>query len=341
MRDVLPGMILVLALTALAPESGCRAGESIDGMLLAPFGVHQGSFFYAALGVPQHEAAATLPAGETRWRVRTDHTHTQKGSHMSSTTLQETVRLGMPIENGFLGQFHTWLAVEAEYGVLDWLQLGARMGFGGWDEQQDHFYFTDSAGLPVVRYEYRDFYGIGATSRQDDIQDAVFKAKAKMIESVHDGYRRTLSAGFHVKLAPAYGRNLVDAGTTDLGLAFLGSIEGPVWGMHALLAGVMPVGKQTLFETGADADISPFAVASLAVVRRASDTISVGVQVQAATAAFGEIAFLDGGPVTVAVGVRSIFAAGALEVGGGAGLGDDTSADWQLFAAWSFAGSNK
>jgi hypothetical protein len=83
-----------------------------------------------------------------------------------------------------------------------------------------------------------------------------------------------------------------------------------------------------------DAEISPFAVAGAAFVGRLSHMWSAGIQVQAATAAFGDVAFLNGAPLTVQAGARRAFVSGLLELGCGAGLGE-FSADWQVFAAWT------
>lgn len=333
-RRVLAAIVMVWVAASRHEEAG--AGEAPDAReMLGPFGVHQGSLFYASLGVPPIEPAWTLPPGETRWRFRTDHSHTQKGPIVGGDTLQRQVKeYGAPLENSFLGQFHTWLAAEVERGILPWLQVGARIGFGGWDEQQDHFYFADERGLPAVSYEERDFYSIGATARQDDVQDAVINARASLAEWSLRGARGTVAASAFLKLPLGRPRNLVDAGTADAGLGLLGSIQGGRWAVHANLAGVAPAGEQNLFSAWTDAAISPFAVAGAAFVGRLSPLWSAGIQVQSATAAFRDVAFLDGAPLTVQAGARRAFESGFLELGCGAGLGE-YSADWQVFAAWT------
>jgi len=327
----------LLAFLWLAAGNGASAADGLPDprQMLSPFGVHQGSLFYSSLGVPQMEAAWTLAPGETRWRFRTDHSHSQKGPIVGGGTLQRQVEeYGAPLTDSFLGQFHTWLAAEVERGVLPWLQVGARIGFGGWDEQQDHFYFADERGLPVVSYEERDFYAIGATARQDDVHDAVLKAKASIAEWTRGGARAAAAACASLKVPLGRPRNLVDAGTADAGFGLLGSVQWGRWAVHANLAGVVPVGEQNLFSAWQDAAIEPFAVAGAAAVVHLPPVWSAGVQVQAATAAFGDVAFLDGAPFTVQAGARRAFPSGLLEFGCGAGLGG-FSADWQAFAAWA------
>ena len=72
----------VASASDVASLSGSNAQEADSfeqDLLAAPFAEHRGSFFYAALGLPMLETAATLPPGIAYWRLSIGQARSVKG----------------------------------------------------------------------------------------------------------------------------------------------------------------------------------------------------------------------------------------------------------------------
>ncbi len=321
-------------LTALAvgmDATTLRADEAFR--LMAPFAAQRANFFHAALGIPRLQAAWTLDTGQHTVRFRTDHSHNTKGHPLGGSIVQARIRAGLPVENNFLGQFNTWLAVEYARGLLPGLEAGFRLGYGGWDEQQDHFYFFDREGRPLIRYEDRDVYGLGPTGRDDDLTDVVFHATMRLSQS--DNRSRTFAITTQMKLPLGAPRNLTDAGTTDAAFAFLYTeIFGHV-ALHINAGGMVPIGKQNLFIPDADVTLRPVACGGVGLMYRGGRLWAFGLQLEGNTSAFRDVPFLAASPVTVLVGARRLAGRWSIEAGLGTGLDWQAAYDHSYFLALS------
>ena len=325
------------AAPAVSATNDVDSASVQEQFLMAPLASHRGSFFYAALGVPMLESAETLPAHTGYLRLRTDYAYSSRGPTMGNDQrrrqyVQETFRSGKTPRDIFSGLYDTWLAVEGTYGLLPWLEVGARAAYGGWYEHEDTFYLFDREGRPLVRFEDRDIKGEGASGRQDDISDAVLSAKARLLRSGDASLMNTLSVGASVKLPMAAGRNLEDAGTTDFALRLLDSLDAGPFSVHVNVAGVVPAGSQNLFIKEDDVSLDPFLAGGLGVTWRATDTLAFDVQAEGNTSAFRDVRFLDGNVLTVTAGARKLIGSYVLEAGFGKGC-TEVSYDWSGFLA--------
>lgn len=322
--------LLLAASGGAALAEGAPAITADDQMMLAPFAAQRANFFHAALGVPRLESAASwLSPGETWIRARSEESYNEKGDPPDKHSVQNEVRAGRRVPDSFLGQFNTWLGLEVTHGLMPWLEIGMRVAYAGWDEHNDHFYFFGEDGKPLVRDEDQDIYGLGPSGRDDDLSDAVLRAKARLYEAADR--TETLSLGCQVKLPLGQPRNLVDAGTTDVGVGLLSTtVLGP-FAVHVNAGGVLPLGEQNLFEEDADVELNAFLCGGIGVVYRWSPTFALGVQLEGNTSAFRDVDYLDADPVTLLGGVRKLLGDYLVEAGVGFGLVREESYDYSWF----------
>ncbi len=275
------------------------------------------SFFYAALEVPPLETARILPAGSTYARL--DSTHT--GS-------QET-RRGLGKQNRFDGLFHQWLALDVSRGILPGVEAGARFTLAGWDESKDRFFLFDRRRRPLVRFENTVIQGTGPSQRHFNLADVVLHGKGTLSESAAGDLALAVSA----KLPVGRPHDLINAGTYDLNFTLLGTREVGRFTLHANLGVGIPLGTQNLFIPQDHVGLDPFVHGGVALNARVKKDLSVGIQVEANSSAFGDVPFLDGTPVTTTLGVRKISGDWIFEGGGGVGLAHRASSDYTVFIA--------
>jgi hypothetical protein len=338
------GVVCLLLATSVASAgdvpslSGSNAQETDyfeQALFSAPFAEHRGSFFYSALNVPMLETAATLPAGSTYVRLSVGQARSVKGPALPTEAgrrdlVQSTVQAGQQPDDVFVGNFNTWLALDWAHGVLPWLDVGARMAFAGWGEKNDNFYFFDENGVPAVQNEARDIYAIGASKRQNDLSEVVLKTKARLLRSGGADVANTLSLEGSVKLPLGQANNLVDAGTVDLALTLLDSlVAGPI-ALHMNVSAVLPTGTQNIFIPEDNVSLDPFLAGGVGLTWRASDTLTLGIQAEGNTSAFGDVPFLDGNVLTVSGGARQMIGNYVLEASYGRGC-TVASSDWSWF----------
>ncbi len=339
-------MVMVVWLgahTLVAGESASSATNKAaalylqNDLLAAPFSAHRGSFFYSTLGIPMMETADTLPPNTVYLRVRTGCSASARGPTMANDEerrqyIQETVHNGDTPTDIFSGWYATWLAMEASFGVLPWLEIGGRVAYAGWTEHEDTFYLFDAKGTPLVRWEGLDIYNRGASGRQDDLSDVVLKAKARVLRSGDSDVHNTLSLGASVKLPAGSPRDLEDAGTTDLALSILDTLDMGSLSLHASVSDIIPTGRQNLFIPEDDIALHSFVAGSVGLTWRTSDTLALGLQAEGNTSAFADVPFLDGNVLTVTAGARKLIGCYVLEAGAGKGC-TAVSYDWSGYLA--------
>ena len=332
--------LLIMAVVASA-GAGCEAmgtrvaDSSEQDALASPFADYRGNFFYSTLDVPMLETAATLPAGSTYARLSTDRAHSVKGPARASEAarrevVQSAVAAGQQPDDVMVGDFNTWLALDLSHGVFPWLDVGGRVAWAGWGEHEDNFYFFDQNGVPAVQGEARDINGIGATHRQDDLSEVILKAKARLLQSGSAERVNTLALGGSVKLPLGKSNNLVDAGTMDLAMTLLDSLVAGPFALHMNVSAILPTGSQNIFIPEDNVSLNPFLAGGVGLTWRATDTLTLGVQAEGNTSAFGDVPFLDGNVLTVSVGVRQIIGHYLLEGSYGRGSTDE-SYDYSWF----------
>jgi len=326
---------VILLLLLLAPQAGDRpaggerapAGipatnpqakrdlQARDLLLTAPFSVARNSFFYAALEVPPLDTARILPVGSTYARL--DSTHTES---------QATRRVFGKV-NHFDGLFHQWFALDVSRGILPGFEAGARFTLAGWDESKDRFFLFDRKRRPLVRFEDTVIHGTGPSQRHFNLSTVVLHGKGTLSE----GSAGDLALAVSAKLPVGRPHDLINAGTYDLNFTFLGTREIGRFTLHANLGVGIPLGSQNLFILQDDISLHPFAHGGVALNARVKKDLSVGIQVEANSSAFGEVPFLDGTPVTTTLGVRKISGDWIFEGGGGVGLTNRASSDYTVF----------
>ena len=286
---------------------------------------------HAALGIPRLEIAYVLPPEKWYARLRTDHSHNEKGPHISKSYMQREIREGRRVPDSFLGRFHTWASLELTRGIGLRTEVHARANCAGWDEHRDNFYFFSPEGKPLVEGEHRAVYGTGATGRDSDIADVALQSKTSLYEIITPHSRHCLSLAASVKLPLGQSNNLVDAGTVDPGLRLLATSTMGQIAVHLNAGGVVPLGEQNLFVEEADVDLDPMIVWGIGLVWLPTSTVACGVQIEGNTSAFSDVAFLKGDPVTGLVGLRKIIHNYVIEAGIGVGIDTDTSYTWSSF----------
>jgi hypothetical protein len=326
-------LLKILVLVSLIPLKYAAAADRTR--LLAPIESRRNHYFHSSLGVPYLEGAETMPKGTFSLRFRSDHAKNEKGPPISGPAAQEILLAGGDFEDYFLGTIHEWVVVESAYGLTPCLEVRARIGYGGWAEHEDHFYFLDEQNRGLVLGENNDLYGLHATGRDDDFIDANAGLKWKIASRLVRGGRQTLSAAVDVKMPLGQENNLVDGGTTDLGLKIMAGWVFDRWAFHTFVGYMHPFGDMTLFEDYAGVDPDPVWAAGVGVMYALTDTLAVGLQFEGNTGAFGEVPFLDGNPISMFGGIRKAIGPWMFEAGGGMGLNDD-SYDFQFMAAASF-----
>ena len=315
--------------------SGVTAGDQQDArttLLSAPFASQRANFLHAALGIPRLETAFVLPPETWYARLGTDHSHSEKGPHVSGSYLYREVGKGRGVPDSYLGHYHRWIAFELTRGIGFRTEVHARAGCAGWDEHNDHFYFFNPEGTPLVEGEYRDVYGIGATSRDDDLADVVLQSKTELYEVVTPHFRHCVSLAASLKLPLGQANNLVDAGTVDPGLRLLAtSVMGEI-AVHLNAGGVVPLGEQNLFVREGNVDLDPMFVWGGGLIWLPTASLACGVQLEGNTSAFRDVPFLKGDPVTVLAGFRKLTASNYFIEGGiGTGIDTDTAYTWSFF----------
>ena len=315
--------------------SGVMAADHRDvrkTLLFAPFASQRANFLHAALGIPRLETAFVLPPKTWYARLGTDHSHSEKGPHVSGSFLTEEVSKGNDVPDYYLGRYHRWIALELTRGIGYRTEIHARAAYAGWDEHNDHFYFFSDEGIPLVEGEERNVYGIGATGRDGDIADVVLQSKTKLYEVIRSDSRHCISLAASVKLPLGQPNNLVDAGTVDPGLRLLATSVMGEFALHLNAGGVVPLGEQNLFVEEADIDLDPMFVWGGGLIWVPTASIACGVQLEGNTSAFGDIPFLKGDPVTVLAGFRKLTSKNyVIEGGMGTGFDTDTAYTWSFF----------
>ncbi|MFQ5749092.1 MAG: hypothetical protein ACE5H3_06500, partial [Planctomycetota bacterium] len=261
--------------------------------------------------------ARILPPGSTYARL--DSTHT--GS-------QETGRV-FGRHNRFDGLFHQWFALDVSRGIRSGWEAGARFTLAGWDESKDRFFLFDRKRRPLVRFENTVIQGTGPSRRHFNLADVVLHGKGTLSE----GSSGDLALAVSARLPVGRPRDLINAGTYDLNFTLLGTREVGRFTLHANLGAGIPLGPQNLFIPQDDIDLDPFVHGGVALNARVKKDLSVGIQVEANSSAFGDVPFRDGTPVTTTLGVRKISGGWIFEGGGGVGLTSRSSSDYTIFVA--------
>jgi len=287
---------------------------------MAPFSVPRASFFHAALDVPPLESAETLPEDSVYVRVRTTHARSYKEEPVNH------------IPNKFEGIYHEWLAFDASWGIAKNWEVGMWMPLAGWDEQQDVFRLFDDAGNAIVRNEANQISGAEASRRHDNFSVLGLRAKRMLLHDPEHGY--DLAASAQLKIPIGRPRDLTNAGTWDAVLTMLATVPEPWGAIHLNFGVTFPIGNQNIFVDGADVTLDWFVHGGAAVTFPVSEQLTLGVQVEANSSAFGDVDYLRGAPVTTVVGARWLTGKYVLEVGAGMGLDWGTSYQWLGFLSF-------
>jgi hypothetical protein len=109
---------------------------------------------------------------------------------------------------------HEWGALELAWGLVERIELGARAVFAGWAEHRDRFDLFDDAGDPLVFGEDQKIFGLGATSRHDNLSVLGVKVKGVLVDADAVGFDLALAASAKFPVGPV--RDLTHARTTDL-----------------------------------------------------------------------------------------------------------------------------
>ncbi|MGE0706642.1 MAG: hypothetical protein AB7N76_05480 [Planctomycetota bacterium] len=302
------------------PEASDPHARNREWLLRAPFAIPRADYFYAALEVPPLESARTLAGGTFLVRLRSAHARSRwRWPHHPPG----------PLPSAFLGLYHEWGSLELRWGALDRLELGARAVVAGWDEHEDHFDLFDEQGRPLVFGEERSISQMRATSRHENLSVFGAHVAGLLLDARDVGW--DLSASFSLKVPVGRERDLTHAGTTDLALTLRASLP-LAWGaLHANLGGVVPLGRQDLFERRARVRLDPFLVWGAGATFTLTDALSLGLQLEGNTSAFQEAGVLREVPVRAAGGVRFFPCDQViLELGAGIGLYWRSSAQWTL-----------
>jgi hypothetical protein len=319
------GLLAPLALAddqeSLRRDVEAVANEVLDSPLpLAPFSIPRASYFYAALDVPPLESAQTLSPSSFYLRLRTTHARSYSKERIDY------------IPNSFEGLYHEWLAFDASWGIAkDW-EVGMWLPLVGWDEIQDRFHIFDDSGNAIVRNEAAQISGAEASRRHDNFSVLGLRAKRMLLHNATHGY--DLAASMQLKIPIGRPRDLTNAGTWDLVCTMLATIPEPWGAIHANLGVTFPLGGQNLFIPEANVTLNPFVHAGIAADFAVSQQWTVGVQLEANSDSFGDVAFLRGVPVTGVAGARWLHGKYVLEFGAGTGFDWHTSYQWLAFLSF-------
>lgn len=312
LQATLAAALAVLAACAAPP----RTGPPPDAVWRAPFAVPNNSFFHAALEVPPLQGAQLLEQDQTVLQLRSDHAD----SHQSGTDD------GVPQE--FTGRFEEWAVLTLRRGLPDGWEGGLRVPLSGWNEDRDVFSLVDAGGGALVEEEQGVLDGTSASERHLGFGEVVLEAR----RTLPSDSPWTLAGQGVLKVPIGRPRNLTNAGTWDLSLALLASRapdapDGATW--HVNAGAGAPFGSQTLFVSGSPADVVPFLFAGAGVLVPLGDATLLGVQLEGHTSAFRHVPLMDGTPVTLFAGLRTLAGPWILEAGLGTGL-DDSAYDWSV-----------
>jgi|GEM_PF-6471716 len=305
----------LLLLAALA-SCGAPGREPPDAAWRAPFVVPRNSFFHASLEVPPMQSAEVLPEDVSMLDMRLDFARSREREHED----------GVP--QGFEGLFEEWAAVTLRQGLSDRWEIGARTTLEGWNEHQDHFSLVDANGNALVTHEQVTIDETGASSRHMGVGEVTLQAKREL----SDRGPWTLAGLGVLKVPVGRPRDLNNAGTWDLSAGLLATHEPclPTDATWHLNAGVgAPLGSQDLFVHGTPAEIVPFAFASVGATWPVTDATVMGVQLEGNTSAFQHVPLMDGDPVTIFGGARTLSGGWIFEYGLGTGL-NESAYDWAL-----------
>jgi len=319
------GVVAGPGCTAPGDERRDPAAAAADAIALtAPFSEARASFLYAALDVPRMQPAATLPPGEGLLRLSSDHAKTVHAETIDGhRNRMDTI-------------FHEFAALEGAWGVVPGLEIGSRFAFAGWDEEQDVFSILDQNGQPIVNHESPKFFDTGSSRRHLNLSSVEVRAKARLLEG--ESPLDALSLGLTLGIPVARAEDLTNAGTWDLGLTLLGSKALGDWTLHGNAGVVFPLGNSTLFEDGADVDVTPFFQAGAGATWQFAANWAAIAQVEGNTSGFRGNDFLDDAPLTIFAGLRRSFGRVLLETGVGVGVFEQSSYDfaWRIGVAWRF-----
>lgn len=311
---------------ALAETEESTAHDENRQMLLrAPFSVPRASFFHAALEVPPLESARPLAQGTLLVRLR---------DAQARSNWEWPNRVGLRTTS-FDGIYHEWGALDLAWGAVERIELGARGVYAGWDEHRDRFNLFDRSGQPLVFGEDQKILGKGATSRHENPSVLGVKVKGLLVDAGDHGFDLALAASAKFPVGPV--RDLTAGGTTDLAFTLLGRL--PVsWGaLHASLGGTVPFGEQRLFVRSAGIDLEPFLHGAVGATWVVTESIALGLQLEANTSAFREVDVLERAPVTTVFGFRkALLDHLILEGGAGTGLFWRQSYQWLLFTSMAY-----
>ncbi|MBI4601242.1 MAG: hypothetical protein HY721_04695 [Planctomycetes bacterium] len=319
-------------LSRLAVTLGLAAqalgGEGPEGLgpreivLTAPLPAPRASFFHAALEVPALEPARTLGPGDFLVRVETSHARSVDTRRVDG------------FDQHFDGLFHEWGVLRLAAGVLPGLELQARAGLAGWDEELDTFFILDRAGNPIVHDEEGVVLKTGASGRHDNLSDVVLGAKGLLLARERFGLDVAIAGA--VKLPAARHDDLSHAGTTDLAFSLLASLPLGRVTLHASSGVGIPLGGQQIFVDAAHVDLEPFYHGGLAANWCLVDGLALVAQLEGNTSAFGDVEMLEDGPLTAFAGLRWMLGGFFLEAGGGTGLLPRSSCDYALSFALGY-----
>jgi hypothetical protein len=307
-----------------AAEGALSAGLAACGLppaepppasvMRAPFAVPRNSFFHATLEVPPMQGGELLPADTTTLGVSTDFARSKASGTED----------GVP--QSYDGEMHNWAALQLRWGLSDTWEAGARATLSGWDEHRDHFTLLDPNGDAIVKDEQGAIDGTSASERHLGLSDIVLEAK----RALRGGGAWRMAGLAALKVPVGRPRDLTNAGTFDVSLGLLATRPpdadgGLTW--HIDAGAGAPLGGQDLFVDGSDADVRPFAFAGLGATWPLAPQTVMGLQLEGNTSAFEHVPLMDGSPVTLFGGVRTLAGDWILEGGAGTGL-NDAAYDW-------------
>lgn len=314
------------ALAGRPPESSARRETvSLRTLLEAPFSSVRASFFHAALEVPPLTSARAIEPGSVYLRLRSAHARSnwEEGEGISNRG-----------EDDFDGTYREYSSLLATWAPWRGFELNGRAVLAGWDEHHDRFELFNGGGEPIVRDEDRKILDYGATSRHFNLSVFGMGAKLQLYQAEDYGFDLALSAS--VKFPFGRDRDLTHAGTTDVALAGLARVPTSWGAVHAQIGATIPLGRQNLFNETEGFELNAFAFAGVGVTWRLTESLAVGLQLEANTSAFRAVDFLDRPPTSVVIGARQLFGNKVVEAGVGTGFSWDSAYEWMGFLSVGF-----
>lgn len=239
-----------------------------DFFNLAPFPSMRNNSWFALLGIPPMEQAATLPMSEWAIRASVD---------FSSTDWTETKEGGTSRYNGRLTEEN----VQFDYGVTPFWQAGFRFTTGELVAASAARVVVFESGAQLVHRGERAF----------DVESLVLRSK------IHYDFLSFMECGIlnEVKLPLDNRHDLLTADSIDFGTSLLASRRWGPFAFHVNLGAVFPLGDAgDIFRSSEKLD--PFFTYGLTAEMLVNDRFTLGLQVEGNTGAFGEISNLDDAP---------------------------------------------